>query len=131
MRLIVKRPPAIREIFMNKESWVLRLYPNACRVSSSLVAFFANALSIAIGAGALGGAVAGIVVLLLDGPAAIRGRMLDAPFIHPVSRVSDDLARLFERSASERREISDSHVAGTNLSRRERMAPPSPIWNDQ
>jgi hypothetical protein len=58
----------------------------------SLVAFFADALSIVIGAVALGGAVAGIVVLLLDGPSAIRGRMLDAPFIHPASHASDDLA---------------------------------------
>jgi hypothetical protein len=90
---------------------------------SSLVAFFADALSIAIGAGALGAAVAGIVLLVLDGPIAIRGRMLDAPFLYPASRVSDDLARLFERRASDRSEISNSAVVILHPSRRERMAP--------
>ncbi|TRL28984.1 hypothetical protein FM996_18090 [Methylosinus sporium] len=116
---------------MNKESSASRLHPNASRVSSSLVGFLADALSIAIGAGALGGAVAGIVVLLLDGPSAIRGRTLDAPFIHPASRVSDDLARLFDRSARERSEASESQVADMNLSQHERMSPRSTFLRDE
>lgn len=116
---------------MNKESSASRLHLNASRVSSSLVGLLVDALSIAIGAGALGGAVAGIVVLLLDGPGAIRGRMLDAPFIHPASRVSDDLARLFDRSAKERSEASESQVADMNLSQHERMSPRSTFLRDE
>ena len=128
---IVLSAAADREALMNKESSVSPLHPSACRVSSSFVAFFANALSIAIGAGALGGAVGAIVVLLLDSPTMIRGRTLDAPFIYPASRVSDDLARLFEKSARERSEALEPQIAGMNRSRRERMAPRSTFLSDE
>jgi hypothetical protein len=86
---------------MNKESSSPQIHPNASRASNALVAFFADALSIGIGAGALGRAVAGIVVLLLDGSSAVRERVSNAPMTHPASRVSDDLARLFERKVRE------------------------------
>ncbi|OAI30633.1 hypothetical protein A1351_22420 [Methylosinus sp. R-45379] len=69
--------------------------------------------------------------MLLDGPSAIRGRKLDAPFIHPASRVSDDLARLFDRSARERSEASESQVADMNLSQHERMSPRSTFLRDE
>ncbi len=105
---------------MNKES-SSDIYSCGSWISKSVAAFLAGALSIAVGAGALGAAVTSIVVLVLDGPTAIRGRMVDASFIHPAPGVSDDLVRLFERTASERSEISDFHVVGVNLSRRERM----------
>jgi hypothetical protein len=101
MRTTLERPPAIREAFMNKESSSPQIHPNASRASNALVAFFADALSIGIGAGALGRAVAGIVVLLLDGSSAVRERVSNAPMTHPASRVSDDLARLFERKVRE------------------------------
>lgn len=81
--------------------------------------------------GELGGAVAGIVVLLLDGSSAIRERVSDAPMSHPASRVSDDLARLFERSASERSEAPESQVTGMNLSQHERTAPRLSFLSDE
>jgi hypothetical protein len=130
MRSIVVSPYAGPEAIMNKES-SSDIYPSGSWISKSVAAFLAGALSIAVGAGALGAAVASIVVLVLDGPTAIRGRMVDASFIHPVSGVSDDLARLFERTASERSEISDSRTFTSNLSRRERMAPRSPLQTDE
>jgi hypothetical protein len=53
---------------------------------------------------ALGAAVAGVVAPLLDGHDAIRDRTVDVSIGHPVSGVSDDLGRLFERREIERSE---------------------------
>ncbi|WP_161915351.1 hypothetical protein [Methylosinus sp. C49] len=116
---------------MNRESSSPQIHPNANRASNALVAFFADAITIGIGAGALGGAVAGTVVLLLDGSSAIRERVSNAPMTHSASRVSDDLARLFERSARERSEASESQVAGMNLSQQERTAPRLSFLSDE
>jgi hypothetical protein len=60
----------------------------------------------------------------------LRGRTVDGPFIYPTSRASDELARLFARSASDRGGILDSYV-GINLSQRERIAPRSTFQSEE
>lgn len=115
---------------MNKEP-ASGIFESAGRIVGPVAVFLTDALSIAVGAGALGVAVAGVVVLLLDGSITNRARMVDAPYVHPISRVSDDLARLFERGARESGEISDAHVADFNPSRGPRTAPRSPFTSDE